>query len=253
MGNYESENFFDGDWDDKGDLVWNEFDWARYLKRCDDETAKFQETYKRLLHKIDRLDEAAKSMGWDREDWSATLEGEEENASESSSSEFSTPDFSEFASESKPESSANNEEGDPYSAQRHPVYVVTRALAQDIETFYMGLISRPELRIPASLAWESAGALKDVEMHVGMAVNSLDLGDFSLGICYFKKCFICLNKLLATTARLGEFLPPRLSEPFTQQVNTRLFDLREVWLRVISECREESNQNFGDESSENND
>lgn len=247
MANYESENFFDGDWDDKGDLAWNEFDWARYLKRCDDETAKFQEIYRCLLSQPDRLDEAARKMGWDREDWSATLDNEEDDSSEAQS--FSIPEFSEPSSDQRPESN-NSDEGDPYSAQRHPVYVVTRALAMDIETYYIRLINRPELRIPASLSWESAGALKDLEMHVGMAVNSLDLGDFALGICYFKRCFTSLNKLLSITARLSDFLPPRLSEPFSDQVNIRLFDLREVWLRVISECREEGGQNFGDDSRE---
>ena len=246
MANYESENFFDGDWDDKGDLAWNEFDWARYLKRCDAETARFQEIYRCLLSQPDRLDEAARKMGWDREDWSASME-EEDDTSENTN--FTLPEFSEQASE-QPQESPGSEEGDPYSAQRHPVFVVTRALAIDLETYYTRLITRPELRIPASLAWESAGALKDIEMHVGMAVNSLDLGDFALAICYFKRCFNSLNKLLSTSSRLGEFLPPRLSEPFADQVNTRLFDLREVWLRVINECREENQQNFGEDSKE---
>ena len=247
MANYESENFFDGDWDDKGDIAWNEFDWARYLKRCDAETAKFRETYRCLISQPDRLDEAARKMGWDREDWSATLDEEEEESSENPG--FSLPEFSDPNAEPRPEPTGG-EEGDPYSAQRHPVFVVTRALAGDVENFYLRLIARPELRIPASLAWESSGSLKDLEMHVGMAVNSLDLGDFALAICYFKRCFSSLNKLLSTTARLSEFLPPRLSEPFTEQANIRLFDLREVWLRVISECREEGNRNFGEESGE---
>ncbi|MGB0371939.1 MAG: hypothetical protein ACPGN3_11435 [Opitutales bacterium] len=247
MANYESENFFDGDWDDKGDIAWNEYDWARYLKRCDAETKRFREIYRNIISQPDRLDEAARKMGWDREDWSATMEDEGEESPEVDN--YSLPDFSEMSAESRPEQ-PGSEEGDPYSAQRHPVFVVTRSLAMDIETYYMRLISRPELRIPASLAWESAAALKDVEMHVGMAVNSLDLGDFALGICYFKRCFSNLNVLLSATSRLSEFLPPRLCEPFTEQVNIRLFDLREVWLRVISECREENQQNFGDDSKE---
>ena len=245
MANYESENFFDGDWDDKGDIAWNEFDWARYLQRCDAETAKFREVYRHLIDRPDRLDEAARKMGWDRDDWSASME---EEIDETPNAEgFSIPDFSEFSNDLRPEN-ASSEEGDPYSAQRHPVYVVTRALALDIEMFYMRLISQPELRISAALAWDSATSLRDVEMHVGMAVNSLDLGDFALAICYFKRCFTNLNKLLADISRLSEFLPPRLSEPFTEKVSTRLFDLREIWLRVISECREESNQNFGEDS-----
>lgn len=245
MANYESENFFDGDWDDKGDIAWNEFDWARYLQRCDAETAKFREVYRHLIARPDRLDEAARKMGWDREDWSASLEEDSEESTDSEG--FSIPDFSEISNDARPEN-AGGEEGDPYSAQRHPVYVVTRGLALDIEMFYMRLISQPELRIPAALAWDSASSLREVEMQVGMAVNSLDLGDFALAICYFKRCFNNLNKLLADTSRLSEFLPPRLSEPFMDKVNTRLFDLREVWLRVISECRDESSHNFGEDS-----
>ncbi|MEM7673669.1 MAG: hypothetical protein AAF212_10035 [Verrucomicrobiota bacterium] len=246
MANYESENFFDGDWDDKGDIAWNEYDWARYLKRCDAETVKFRDTYKRLITQPDRLDEAARKMGWDREDWSATIEDEGEESSDSDN--YLLPDFTEMSQEPQRPEPSGSEEGDPYSAQRHPVFVVTRSLALDVEMFFMRLISRPELRIPAGLAWESASALKSLEMHVGMAVNSLDLGDFALAICYFKRCFSNLNALLSATSRLSEFLPPRLCEPFLEHVNIRLFDLREVWLRVITECREESNHNFGDES-----
>jgi len=32
MSDFESDSFPENDWDECGDLVWNEFDWERYLR-----------------------------------------------------------------------------------------------------------------------------------------------------------------------------------------------------------------------------
>ncbi|MCH2155662.1 MAG: hypothetical protein MK080_06635 [Opitutales bacterium] len=243
MAEFESDSFFEGEWDDKGDLAWNEFDWAQYLGRCDKEVARFQKIYQRLTDNPERVDEAAKQMGWDQEDWSANPDESETAEPEN----FSKPSLD--LSSSEEPSELTPEDVDPYSAQKHPVFVVSRALVRDIDALHQGIIRRPEIVVPADLIWDAAKATKDIELNVALAVNMLDLGDFALGICYFKHAFRCLNQLLSTTGRIPEFLPDRLSHPFSEEVTMRLFDLREVWLRVINECREEG-RDFGESEEE---
>lgn len=240
MAEFESDNFFDGDWEDKGDLAWNEFDWALYLGRCDTEVARFQKIYQQLEHHPERMDEAARSMGWDREDWSANPD-----ESEGESETFSRPKIEFSLNSDEAGEVAPEDDGDPYSAQKHPVFVVTRALCRDIESLHRTVICRPDVQIPADLAWDAASANRDLELQVALAVNTLDLGDFALGICYFKHGFKALNRMFSTTNRINEFLPENLAPTFIRAVSMRLFDIREVWLRVINECRDE-NADYGE-------
>src|SRR5690606_5477434 len=70
MGNYEFEGHPEGDWDDRGNVSWNEFDWQQFLRRQQKEVARFVSLYDRYLDEADHLDRVAQEMGWDRDDWS---------------------------------------------------------------------------------------------------------------------------------------------------------------------------------------
>ena len=76
-------------------------------------------------------------------------------------------------------------------------------------------------------------------MNVLLSIQALDLGDFGLTICHLKNSLNALNQTLALLNQVthpnSEFLAS-----FRSEIHIRLFDLREVWIRVMSDCRTES-------------
>ena len=40
MSQYEFENHSDGDWEDNGEIAWNEADWQKFLRNADKEVSK---------------------------------------------------------------------------------------------------------------------------------------------------------------------------------------------------------------------
>ena len=71
MSQYEFEGSNEGDWDEGGDLAWNESDWQAFLRNSDKEVARFVTSYNQVKDQDDRLDAAASLMGWQRDDWSS--------------------------------------------------------------------------------------------------------------------------------------------------------------------------------------
>ena len=67
-------------------------------------------------------------------------------------------------------------------------------------------------------------------------MQALDLGDYALAICFFKRALREVNDSLA---RLGspDVAPGTLFGRYRDFALPRLFDLREIWLRVMAECR----------------
>ena len=41
MSNYDFDNLSEGEWDDRGETAWNEFDWQQYLQQNDRDIDKF--------------------------------------------------------------------------------------------------------------------------------------------------------------------------------------------------------------------
>ena len=68
MSQYEFEGSNEGDWDDTGDLAWNESDWQVFLRNSDKEVVRFMTAYNQVKEQDDRLDAAASLMGWHRDD-----------------------------------------------------------------------------------------------------------------------------------------------------------------------------------------
>ncbi|HRI82449.1 MAG TPA: hypothetical protein PLF88_08450 [Opitutaceae bacterium] len=69
------------------------------------------------------------------------------------------------------------------------------------------------------------------------AIHALEFGDYAMAVSLFKRALGALNQTLA-----------RLNEPaaagntladYSTCAHAILFDLREIWLRVIGECRSE--------------
>ncbi len=230
MSDFDSEGFFDSDWDECGDLAWNEFDWERYLREQDDRLHRYLAYYERLKDRPDRIDEAAHLMGWDTGQWGS----EEERADEDS------------ADEPPPESSAPDAPPalEPYTLHKNPVFIATMAI-------YLSLIRGWERlaadagKVPQALAVTVQTSLYRGEQHALLGVQALDMGDYAMVVSLFKRALEELNRTLALTAdpKAGRQLADWRSDAVP-----RLFDLREIWLRVISECRQELGRRVDDGS-----
>ena len=231
-GQNYSENSPDGDWDDKGHLVWNEFDWKRYLDNSDEETSRFIALYLKMRNQPNRLDDIAHKLGWDREDMGGPYADEVELAEPqpSCTTDEDYPDSDEF---------------DPYTLHRHPVFIVTHGLYQHIASGLDLLIELDSDCLNVRLVHQYHRSLNSGEHNAIMAVNALDMGDFNLCICHLKSAINILNKSLSM---LQQF-PSRGNKAFAYYVSdatAAIFDLRELWIRILQECREEHKRDFMD-------
>ncbi len=217
------DNPEDNDWEDfsSGDYNWSEAQWRNYLKGSDHDTARFLSIYNSVKDKPNHLDEAASLMGWDTEDISMT-------------DDFSFMEMEEDSPDDMEESS----EGAPYTLHRHPVFIVTRSLYRYLhQSWEHFIIQNPQATSP-KLCWDYANSLHQAEMNVLLSIQALDLGDFGLSICHLKNSLCALNHSLALLNEIRHPNRPYL-EKFRNENRIRLFDLRELWIRVMGDCRHE--------------
>ena len=218
----------DGDWDadHTSEPNWSESQWRNYLKGSDRDTARFLSFYNSVKDKPNHLDELATLMGWDAEDISMT-------------EEFTFMEMDEENQVPNPDESA------PYTLHRHPVFVVTRALYRYLRQSWEHYITHSEDHLSPQLCWKYANSLHQAEMNVLLAIQALDLGDFGLAVCHLKNSLSALNQTLAL---LGELTHPNeeFLNGFRHEIHIRLFDLRELWIRVMGDCRHECKRRPGD-------
>jgi len=223
MSGFEGDYFSDGDWDERSELTWNEFDWQQYLKSNEHEAARFLSLYQKFRDKPDRLDRIARMLGWDREDWAPSGDeaGEEADLVEALEDEGEAEDL------------------EPYTVHKHPVFVVTHSLYQYVYTCWDQFTALNSRALNPSVVWRFGSSLHAGEMNAVMAVNALDLGDYSLTVCHLKNALGALNHSLRIIQELPTSNPRRLSR-FQADMQAVFFDLRETWLRVMADCREEA-------------
>lgn len=230
MNNFDPEfNFNDGDWDDRGELAWNEFDWKQFLMRHESEISKYLAVYENLRDDPDRLDRSAQIMGWDTEDWSNTDAGLDDDP--------------------QPEEAAGIDDTDPYTLHRHPVYVVTHSLYRYLDRCWQAYTRQVAFAATADQAWRYARSLHAGEHNATLALQGLDMGDYALAVCHLKLALAELNTSFSVLAELPEKETP-MQVAFLRQSRQRLFDLREVWLRVMRDSRDEMQRRLrgGDDS-----
>lgn len=228
MSNFDPENIPDGDWEDRGELSWNEADWQRFLRQQEQEVEQFRSAYRDLKDQPDRLDAAARRLGWDAGDWSMA-----EDASDDEDED----------DEDGPEEVFDD---GPYTIHRHPVFIVTRALYRDLRLGWEEYAARNTVNLPGRAAWDYAQALSAGEREALLGVSALDFGDVTLAVVHFKHGLSALNlafKVLDGLPR-DRALPGQV---FQAETRRRLFDLREVWLRVMADCRAEARRGLADE------
>ena len=95
-----------------------------------------------------------------------------------------------------------------------------------------------------------AVTLTDAVLVVGTRASAADgfvAGDYAMAVSLFKRALSALNGSLALLNEDG-LSRHRHVMAWREQALPCLFDLREVWLRVIAECREELDRPVDDES-----
>lgn len=205
MGNYESDANANNEWEDNWDSSWNEFNWENYLQSESDEVTKYQAIYSKLIRSPNRLDEVALYMGW------------------------------------QPGADANNQDEStaeevPYTLHRHPLFVSSKALHGWLTEQWLRRISLSPEAVDASSALKYQSALNESDYYGLLAVSALDLDDFALAIAYFKRGMASLNTALGMLSNF-ESLQTEAVSLYVKHARIRLFDIREIWLRVSSDCR----------------
>jgi hypothetical protein len=213
MTNQDSDGLFEGDGEERRELSWTEIEWEKYLAEHEDNVRDYLKHYDSLSGTPDRIDEVARRLGWE-------LEPEED-----------------FTPESEPDALEGNfeTEWEPYTLHRNPVYIATKALYVSLVANWERIAAQPGRIAPAlGLAFQSS--LYRGRENALQAVQALDLGDYALAICFFKRALRELNDSLA---RVGspEITGDTLFGRYREFALPRLFDLREIWLRVMAECR----------------
>lgn len=217
MTNSDSDGLFDNDWEDRGELAWTELDWQRYLDTQEAAVREYIKFYDQLPEAVDRVDEAARRMGWELADTQEAAELTETEQTDDDVDEVFAGDW------------------DPYTLHRNPVYISTRALYVSLIAHWERVAAQPD-RVPAALGITLQALLYRGNEQAVQAVQALEMGDYTLAICLFKRA---LRELNLTLARLSQ---PDVAETplairYREYAMPRLFDLREIWLRVMNECR----------------
>ncbi len=225
MSDYNSDSPSDNEWDERGELAWNEFDWEQYLREQDELIHRYIGFYEQLEGRPERLDEAAHRMGWDEDNWS-------------SDSDFEPPaGFGELPlSPSEPPPSSGERETDPYTLHKNPVFIATKGIFLTLVRGWERCADRPD-KVPQRLALAFHSVLHRAEQQAMFAISALDFGDYAMAISLLKRALRELNGCFALLNQDGD--PSKALTEFTQRATPRLFDLREIWLRVMNECREE--------------
>ncbi len=240
MSNFEYEGSPEGEWDDRGELVWNEFDWQQYLKRAKEEIGRFISFYAQLTDRPDRLDLIAHKMGWDQDDWSVKDLDWDEVEGENHQSRRSGDD-----AEAEGESEIEDSDTDPYTLHRHPVFIVTRGLYYYLKRSWELAMIRHPTGFSPDMSWRYGSSLHQGEMDSILALQALDMGDFALAVCHLKSALGAINQSLSILQNLPGNNSVKLGS-MCRQARIRLFDQREVCLRIMRDCRDEVRRRFND-------
>lgn len=230
MSNFDSDGGSENDWDERGDLAWNEFDWERYLREQDESIHRYLRFYESAKGKTDRIDEVADLMGWGEGDWT-----EDDNLEESAPTrtEDEGPEFSE-------------EEDDVYTLHKNPIFIATKAISISLKGRWEA-IAGASGKVPQAHALALLASFHRQEEEAVHAIHALDFGDYAMAVSLFKRALSSLNRSLALLNDEGANRY-RAVASYRQDALPGLFDLREIWLRVIAECREELERPAEDES-----
>lgn len=236
MNNYNFDGHHDGDWEERGDLFWNEFDWQLFLNRQQKEVSRFISLYHEYIQEDTRMDTVAIKMGWDLQDW--LLNGDDDDGSEDENAQ----------GVANSEEIPDLDDLDPYTLHRHPVYIAMTALYADLNRLTEHLLLNGQQAVATEMLWRFARTLNDGERNSILALQALDLADYMLSVCHLKMVLRAVNDSMALVTPLTRNCPHAVQMHKAMMI--RLFDLRELCLRVMHDCREEDRRGFREDSGE---
>ncbi len=232
MSNFNSDGSQENEWEDRGELAWNEFDWERYLREQDEAVRRYLNFYSATppTGAADRIDAVAEKMGWGQDNWSdeiADLADDDDDDEDDDSSELF-------------------DEDDVYTLHKNPIFIATKAI-------YLGLRESWEAlavdgaHVPQDLAVRLLASLHRGEEQSVQAIHALDFGDYAMAVSLLKRAMSALNGTLALLHRDQVADLPAIAA-WREPAQQSLFDLREIWLRVMAECRDELDRPGDDEN-----
>ncbi len=229
MSNFDSDGGPDGEWDERGDLAWNEFDWERYLRDQDEAIQRYLRLYEACIESSDRVDEVAEKMNWSEGNWSGEDESREAESgdAETDDDEFETED-------------------DVYTLHKNPIFIATKAIYLGLKRSWQSLAADSS-RAPQPLAVGLLASMYHGEEQAVQAIHALDFGDYAMAVSLFKRALSALNSSLALL-NSDAANRSRHVVAWREEALRRFFDLREIWLRVIAECRDELDRPVDDEN-----
>jgi hypothetical protein len=222
MSNFDPDTPSENDWEERGDLAWNEFDWEQYLREQDDVLHRYLAFYEQLREHPERIDEVAHFMHWDEGVWTSESVSMDDDGTEDEESE--AQDDASYRAE-------------PYTLHKSPVFIATKAIYLSLKRGWER-IATDNAKVPQTLAISFQTCLYRGEEQAILAVQALDFGDFAMAISLLKRALRELNQTLALLDERAAAASRSLGH-FCQDARPRLFDLREIWLRVMNECRQE--------------
>ena len=225
MSKSESNGPSDNEWDDRGELAWNEFDWEKYLRAQDDVIHRYLAYYEQLKGKDDRIDETAHLMGWDEDAWSSDVTDSDDD------------ELNEEDAEAVAAGEIDDGADDPYTLHKNPIFISTKAIYLSLKRGWEQIAHNGN-KVSQSLALDIHASIYRGEEQAMLAIQALDFGDYAMAISLFKRSLGELNRTFALLNTAGAAKQPAVVK-FKADAQPRLFDLREIWLRVMSECREE--------------
>jgi hypothetical protein len=220
MSDFDTGSPSENEWDESGELAWNEFDWERYLREQDEAVHRYLGFYEAAAASPSRIDDVAEQMGWDRAD---SETGEERDSTD----EPTVAD-------------------EVYTLQKNPVFISTKALYLSLRRSWELTASDPK-KVPQPLALALLVSLQRGEEQAVMAIHALDFGDYAMAVSLFKRALAALNGSFALLDGDAVKRHPAVAA-YAEQARVRLFDLREIWLRVTEDCRQEFERPIDDES-----
>ena len=134
---------------------------------------------------------------------------------------------------------------EPYTLHKNPVFIATKAIYLSLKRSWER-VAGDAANTDQAQAFALYGSLFRGEEHAILGVQALDLGDYAMAVSLFKRALQELNRTLALAG--APATAGRLFAAWRDDAHPRLFDLREIWLRVIHECRQELERRVDDEN-----
>jgi hypothetical protein len=228
MSDFETDSGPENEWDDRGELAWNEFDWERYLREQDESIHRYLGFYEAFRQNPARIDAVAEQMGWGQGNWSEEV------------------DVTEADDDGSADEAEDGDETDIYTLHKNPIFIATKAIYLSVKRPWE-LNAGDAAKVPPALALGFLASLHRGEEQAVQAIHALDFGDYAMAVSLFKRSLSALNESLALL-NADTSKSHRAVMAYREVTLPKLFDLREIWLRVIAECREELNRPIDEES-----